>query len=60
MGFVAMRARAAGIPATNAMSYSGMLTDANGTPMSGQKSIVFKLWDQPSDGALNFGVVSQR
>lgn len=44
-GFLAGRARAAGIPATGALSYSGVLEDVNGVTLSGSKQIKVALFD---------------
>jgi hypothetical protein len=50
--YVIGRARAAGVPATApVMSYSGTLTDANGTPLTGTKNIQVLLWAVPSGGS---------
>ena len=51
LGYVAGRARAANIPATEPMVYSGALTDAAGAPLSGTRSIQLALWDQATLGA---------
>ena len=51
LGYVTGRARAASIPATEPMVYSGALTDAAGTPLSGAHSIQLALWDQATLGA---------
>lgn len=49
--YVIGRARAAGVPATApVMSYSGTLTDANGAPLTGSKTIQIQLWAVPSGG----------
>ena len=50
LGYLAGKARAVGIPATKAMTYSGVLTDANGTPLTGTKNIQVQLWDMAMDG----------
>jgi hypothetical protein len=50
-GYLAGRARAAGIPATAAMTYGGVLTDMSGTPLTGSKNIQVALWDAASAGA---------
>jgi hypothetical protein len=50
--YVIGRARAAGIPTiAPVMTYSGTLTDANGTPLTGSKNIQVQLWVQQSGGA---------
>jgi hypothetical protein len=51
IGYVTGRARAASIPATEPMVYSGALTDAAGVPLSGAHSIQLALWDQAMLGA---------
>src|SRR5438876_242329 len=52
VGYFAGRANAAGIPATQTMMYSGVLTDTNGTPLAGTKSILLQVWDQLTDGVV--------
>jgi hypothetical protein len=42
------RARAAGIPATGAMIYSGLLQDATGAPLGNPHTIEVKLWASAS------------
>jgi hypothetical protein len=49
--YVAGRARAAGVPTIPpAMTYSGTLTQADGTPLTGSKNIGVEIWDQPTGG----------
>jgi hypothetical protein len=43
-------ARAAGIPTSMAMTYSGVLTDAAGTPISGAKNILVQFYDAATAG----------
>jgi hypothetical protein len=50
VGYWAGRARAAGVPASMAMTYSGALTDANGTPLTGSKNILVQLYDMATMG----------
>ncbi|HEY4159024.1 MAG TPA: hypothetical protein VGM29_13035 [Polyangiaceae bacterium] len=48
---VVERVRAAGIPATNTLSYSGLLTDAMGVPLTAtSKNIEITLWDAVTAG----------
>ncbi|HEY2410546.1 MAG TPA: hypothetical protein VGI10_31300 [Polyangiaceae bacterium] len=48
---VVERVRAAGIPATNTLSYSGLLTDATGVPLTAtSKNIEITLWDAVTAG----------
>lgn len=51
LGYATGRARAAMIPATEPLVYSGSLTDAAGVPLSGTRSIQLALWDQATLGA---------
>lgn len=50
LGYWASRVRAAGIPAMAALSYSGTLTDANGTPLSGSKNVLLQLYATATGG----------
>jgi hypothetical protein len=50
LAYLAGRARAANIPATAALTYSGVLTDANGAPMTGSMPIQMALWDAATAG----------
>jgi hypothetical protein len=50
LGYFVSRARAGGIPAAQALTYSGVLTDASGTPLVGSKSILVQLYDQATGG----------
>ena len=50
VAYFAGRARAAGIPATQALTYSGVLTDATGTPMTGTVPIQIALFDAATAG----------
>jgi hypothetical protein len=52
VGYFAGRARAAGIPAATPMVYSGLLTDAAGTPMTGSVPIQLSLFDAVTAGNL--------
>jgi hypothetical protein len=51
IGYATGRARAANIPATEPMVYSGALTDAAGAPLSGTRNLQLALWDQATLGA---------
>jgi hypothetical protein len=42
--FFAVRARAAGIPDANALTYTGYLEDPNGAPLAGKHSISVRFW----------------
>ncbi len=48
--YFAGRARAAGIPATQALTYSGVLTDATGVPLTGSMPIQIALFDAATAG----------
>src|SRR5215207_362048 len=48
--FVAMRARAAGIPNAAALTYTGYLENPDGTPVTGTKGIGIALYDAETDG----------
>jgi hypothetical protein len=50
LGYVAGRADSTGVPATQALTYSGVLTDAAGAPLSGTKNVQVALWDAPTGG----------
>lgn len=50
VAYLAGRARAAGIPAAAALTYSGVLTDATGTPMTGSVPIQIAVWDAATAG----------
>jgi hypothetical protein len=50
IGYLVRGARAAGIPATNAMTYSGLLTDTSGTPVTGPKNILVQFYDAATAG----------
>ena len=52
LGYLAGRARAAGIPATQTLTYSGMLTDAAGTPLTGSMPIQLGIFDAATAGNL--------
>jgi hypothetical protein len=50
-GYLANRARAAGIPAANALTYGGVLTDATtGAPLTGSKNIQVVIFDAATGG----------
>jgi hypothetical protein len=44
------RARAAGAPTAQPLTYSGILTDTAGTPLTGSKNIQITLWDMATAG----------
>lgn len=50
VGYLAGRAGATGIPASNAMTYGGVLVDASGQPIRGTRNIEVALWDAVSGG----------
>jgi hypothetical protein len=50
LAYLAGRARAANIPPTAALTYSGVLTDATGVPMTGSVPIQIALWDAATAG----------
>jgi len=50
VAYFAGRARAAAIPAAAALTYSGVLTDANGAPMTGSVPIQIAVWDAATAG----------
>jgi hypothetical protein len=49
-GWFARLAFADGIPAANALTYSGMLEDAAGAPVTGSKNIQVQFWNAASGG----------
>jgi hypothetical protein len=51
LGYATGRARAAHIPATEPLVYSGALTDAAGAPLSGTRNIQLAIWDQATLGS---------
>jgi len=46
------RARAAGVPATQPLTYSGVLTDTAGVPLTGSKNLQVQIWDKDSAGNI--------
>jgi hypothetical protein len=50
IGYLLGHARAAGIPATAAMTYYGTVTDTTGTPVSGMKNIQLQMWNVATGG----------
>jgi hypothetical protein len=48
---LAVRARAAGIPAANALTYTGYLETPDGTPMKDAVEVSVAVWDAQKDGA---------
>jgi hypothetical protein len=57
-GYLIGRARAAGVPASMPMTYSGVLEDTSGTPMTGAKEISVALWDSESGGSKRCSTVA--
>jgi len=51
-GYLAGIARATGIPTTNPLYYSGLLTDTSGKPLPSAASVVVELWDAQTAGNL--------
>jgi hypothetical protein len=49
--FLAGRVLAGGIPATAALTYAGLLQDANGAPLTGSHNIQVALWAMASGGS---------
>ncbi|HET6147592.1 MAG TPA: hypothetical protein VFH68_08665 [Polyangia bacterium] len=50
-GYVVRGARAAGGPVMPpVMTYAGVLTDANGTPLTGTKNVQLQMWNLATDG----------
>jgi hypothetical protein len=50
LGYGLRAALAAGIPASGALTYSGLLEDVNGAPLSGSKNIAVELWTAATAG----------
>ena len=46
------RARASGAPATQTLTYSGILTDTAGAPLAGSKNIQVQFWDKDTAGNI--------
>jgi hypothetical protein len=57
-GYFVGRARAGGIPASNALTYGGTLTDAAGAPLTGSKNIQVVFWDMATGGAQQCSTTS--
>ena len=57
--FGARSAGAVGIPATGALTYAGVLEDANGAPISGQKNIALEVFDAATAGTKRCEVTSR-
>lgn len=55
--FFAGRALAGGIPATGALQYSGLVTDANGIPITGTHSIQVNFWTAATGGSSGCQIV---
>jgi hypothetical protein len=55
IGYWVSGARAAGIPGTAPLTYSGILTDMNGAPITGQKNLLIQLFGQASGGTALCG-----
>jgi len=49
-GYFAGRARAAGVPAMQALTYAGVLTDGTGTPLTGSRNFQVALFDAATAG----------
>jgi len=54
-GYWVSRARAAGAPAANALTYSGVLSDVNGVPLSGMKNVLLQLYGAVTGGTALCG-----
>lgn len=50
LGYWVSRARAAGVPAAQALTYSGVLTDTAGNPLPGPKNILVQFYDAATAG----------
>lgn len=50
VGYLAGWARASGIPAQDTLSYSGLLTDAQGNALSGARTVAVALWSAQTGG----------
>jgi len=55
LGYWASRASAAGVPATAPLTYSGVMTDMNGTPLTGTKNVLLQLYAAASGGSALCG-----
>jgi hypothetical protein len=44
------RARASGVPATQPLTFSGVLTDTTGAPLTGSKNLQVQVWDDAAAG----------
>lgn len=51
LGYWASHARASGIPATGALNYSGVLTNSDGTFVTGSQNILIQLYTQATGGS---------
>jgi len=51
IAYFAGRARGAGIPTPNTMTFAGTLTDGAGAPLTGRRYVEGHLWNQAADGA---------
>lgn len=49
IGFVTGRARAGGVPDSGALTYSGLLHDAQGAPLGGPQYLEIQFWDDASE-----------
>lgn len=49
-GYALKRAYAEGIPASDTLTYAGVLTDANGLALSGSRTVKVQLWKQAAAG----------
>jgi hypothetical protein len=50
LGYFIGGARASGIPTTQPLTYSGVLTDTSGVPLTGTKNIQIAIWDAAANG----------
>lgn len=55
---IVQRVRAAGIPASGALTYSGVLTGPDGVPVNGSKAVALAVFDQKENGTLVCQVLS--
>lgn len=57
---LAVRARAAGIPAANALTYTAYLETPDGTPMTTATQVAVAVWDAQMDGTKVCGADAQK
>lgn len=53
-------AQATGIPTSDPLFYGGLLTDASGKPLSGDRSVAIKLWDAEKGGTKKCSVAAKK